>query len=302
VKKFLVTIVGPTAVGKTRTSIKVASHFSTQVISADARQFYKELNIGTAKPTAGELNAVPHHFIGHLSIHQSYSAGDFEKDALTLIEKLFREHDIIVMTGGSGLFMRAVINGLDRFPDVDIEIRKGLKQLYEEKGINALQEIIRQKDPVYYSTADINNPRRLMRAVEVCLSSGIPYSSLRTNRIQQRNFIPVKIGLHLDREILYERIEARVDSMMEAGLLDEVKALFQYRHLTAMQTLGYRELIDHLLGEISLHEAVKLIKQHTRNYAKRQMTWFRKDKDITWFDHGQDGEIIKFIKKTIQQV
>lgn len=299
-KKILITIVGPTAVGKTKVSIEVAQHFKTEIISADARQFYREMNIGTAKPSMKELQVVPHHFINHLSVSQEYSAGDFEKEAIKTIDALFNLHDVLVMTGGSGLFIKAVLQGLDSFPQVNESVEKDLKALLDSEGITALQQLLEKHDEVYYKKVDLDNPQRLLRALTVCISSGKPYSSFLRVHKKERDFIPVKIGLHLDRKILYQQINERVDRMMKEGLLEEVRSLTNFSNLNALQTVGYQELYDHLSGKNSLEEAVKLIKQHTRNYAKRQMTWFRNEKDITWFQPQQVTEIIKFCETRIK--
>jgi tRNA dimethylallyltransferase len=300
VKKILITIVGPTAVGKTKVSIEVAQHFKTEIISADARQFYREMNIGTAKPSAHDQQIVPHYFINHLSVTEEYSAGDFEKDAIQKLETLFNSHDVVVMTGGSGLFIKAVLQGLDSFPEVNESVEEDLQRVFDGEGIAALQKLLKEHDEVYYKKVDLNNPQRLLRALAVCISSGKPYSSFRKTPSKKRNFIPVKIGLQLDRKILYQQIDERVDGMMKEGLLEEVKSLEAFSNVNALQTVGYNELFDYLTGINSLEDAVKLIKQHTRNYAKRQMTWFRNEKDITWFQPEQVKEIIEFCETQIE--
>ena len=300
-EKFLVTIIGPTASGKTKISLAIASHFKTEIISADARQFYREMSIGTAKPTVQELKSVIHHFIDHLSVDQEYSAGDFEKDAISKLDEIFAHHDIAVMTGGSGLFIDSVLHGLDAFPEVDERTEEDLEFLYMTEGIAGLQKLLKNLDPVYYRKVDLNNSQRLLRALGVCISSGEPYSSFRKKTPIKRGFHPIIIGLKVEREQLYKDIDLRVDKMMESGLLEETKKLFPFRNMNALQTVGYKELFDFLLGMHTLDEAVSLIKQHTRNYAKRQMTWFRKNKNITWFDAKEIQKIIRFIKSEMNR-
>lgn len=301
-KKILVAVVGPTAVGKTKASIRIAKHFHTEIISADARQFYREMNIGTATPSAAELQEVPHHFINHLSVRDDYSAGDFEKEALAKLELLFLDHDVVVVTGGSGLFIRALLQGLDVFPGVSERVVADLDRLYKLEGIQALQKLLQEKDPGYYEVVDRNNPQRLLRALAVCMSSGQPYSAFRKTKPAYRTFVPILIGLELDRKILYQQIDERVNRMMQEGLLEEVKTLQSFAGLNPLQTVGYQELFDHIDGKSSLGEAVDLIKQHTRNYAKRQLTWFRKEKNIVWFHPDELHEMIGFIEGRIGEV
>ncbi len=299
-KKYLVTVVGPTAVGKTHVSIRIAQQYNTAVVSVDARQFYKEMKIGTATPGDLELQMVPHYFISHLSVTQPYSAGDFEKDALVRLDELFKSHDVVVAAGGSGLFMRAMLEGLDVFPEVQPEATTEVNSLYQAGGLNALQLRLKEMDPEYYAEVDRNNPQRLMRALSVCLSSGSPYSSFKKKKVAKRNFHPIKIGLELERRLLYQYIDQRVDKMMEAGLVAEVKSLLEFAHLNPLQTVGYTELFDYLRGESTLETAVSLIKQHSRNYAKRQLTWFKKEKDIRWFQPWQLEEIFACIAMQTQ--
>ncbi len=298
-KKYLVTVVGPTAVGKTQVSIRIAQQYKTAVISADARQFYKEMKIGTATPSDDELQLVPHYFISHLSVTQPYSAGDFAKDAIAKLDELYQTHDVVVATGGSGLFIRALTEGLDKFPDVSAATMLEVNNLYHAGGLKALQELLMQKDPDYYAEVDLNNPQRLIRALSVCLAGGMPYSSYRKKKVIQRNFQPVKIGLELERRQLYQNIDQRVDRMMEAGLLKEVQPLLSFAELNPLQTVGYTELFEFIRGYSSLEAAVALIKQHSRNYAKRQMTWFKKDKDIRWFHPFQMEEIFSYITQQL---
>jgi len=292
-------IVGPTAVGKTKISVQLAKHFNTEIISADARQFYREMNIGTAKPSTEELRLVKHHFIGQLSVEQEYSAGDFEKDAIAKLEELFKIHDVVVMTGGSGLFVKAVLHGLDSFPEVSDVVEENLQAFYSSEGLHGLQNLLKDLDPGYYAKVDRNNPQRLLRALAICISAGKPYSSFRRVKPKKRNFTAINVGLIMNREDLYRRIEARVDEMIQQGLLQEAERLREFQMLNALQTVGYKELFDYLNGLNSLENSVELIKQHTRNYAKRQMTWFRKEKNMTWFSPDEVNKIISFIESKI---
>jgi tRNA dimethylallyltransferase len=282
-KKHLIVIVGPTAIGKTTFSIQLAQLFHTEIISADSRQFYKEMSIGTAKPSAEELSQAPHHFIGNISIQDVYSAGKFEQDALAIIEEKFNTHDVLIMVGGSGLYINAVCNGIDNIPS-DENIKNALILQHKNEGLEPLLQQLKQVDETYYNQVDKGNPSRIIRALEVCLVSGKPYSSFRENTKKERPFNIVKIGLDAAREEIYNNIHQRVDVMMENGLLDEVKTLHPFKHLNALQTVGYSELFDYLDQKVSLDEAVQLIKQNTRRYAKRQLTWFKKDEDVKWFD------------------
>ena len=295
--KNLIVITGPTASGKTAASISLAQHFHAPILSADSRQFFREMNIGTAKPTPAELKKAEHHFIGHISIHDDYDAGKFEADALRLLEKLFREHPVVLMAGGSGMYIDAVCKGFDQLPETDELLREELSAVHKEQGIIALQKLLFELDPKHYYSVDLNNPHRLIRALEICIGTGKPYSSFRKGEVKQRDFNIVKIGLEMDRKELYARIDKRVDKMMEEGLLDEVRSLLEFKHLNALQTVGYRELFAYLDGEMPLDKAVEKIKQDTRNFAKRQLTWFRKDKDITMFEPADIKGMIKFIEK-----
>ncbi|CAL2079344.1 tRNA (adenosine(37)-N6)-dimethylallyltransferase MiaA [Tenacibaculum sp. 190524A02b] len=292
----LITIVGATAIGKTALSIKLAQHFNCEIISCDSRQFYKEMTIGTAVPDTEELAAAPHHFIQNRSVFDDYNVGQFEKDALSTLDTLFKKNPIQIMVGGSGLYVDAVINGLDYFPDVDTEIRKDLTNQLEEKGIIHLQAQLKELDIEAYNTIAIDNPHRLIRALEICIGTGNTYSSYKNKPKQPRNFNVIKIGLTADREIMYDRINKRVDIMMQAGLLKEAESLYTHKHLNALQTVGYRELFSHFDGEFSLDFAIEEIKKNTRRFAKRQGTWFRKDKNILWFDFQKDvNQIINTI-------
>ena len=291
---FLVIICGPTASGKTSMSIALAKYYGTEIISADSRQFYKELMIGTAKPTTEECAGIKHHFIDSLSINEKYSAGDYEKEAIQLIEDLFKENEVLIMVGGSGLFIDAVCYGLDDFPAIPDDIRHQLVEQLKSKGLDALQDELESVDPEYYYEIDVNNPRRVIRALEVFKATGKPFSFFHKRKPAKRTFEFLKIALDWDRQILYERINARVDNMLEAGLLEEVKGLIESRHLNALQTVGYTELFGYLDNEIDLEEAVRLIKRNTRRYAKRQLTWMRKRNDVAYID--PDWELEKVIE------
>ena len=299
---FLITIVGPTAIGKTSLSIEIAKYFNTEFISSDSRQFYKEMNVGTAVPSVDELNQVPHHFIQNLSIHDKYSVGQFENDAIAKLNELFKNHNIVVMAGGSGLYVDVVLKGMDNFPAVDPEIRENLKLQLEQNGIELLQEQLKKLDLETFLKIDIENHQRVIRALEICIGTNKPYSSFLTHSMSKRNFIPIKIGLVADRNIIYDRINERVDKMMANGLLEEAKTLVDYKNLNALQTVGYRELFCYLENEISLEFAIEEIKKNTRRFAKRQLTWYKKDNDITWFDFKDNKQtIIDFIKAKINK-
>ena len=299
-KKKLFVIVGPTAVGKTALSIQLAKAFDTEIISADSRQFFKEMSIGTAKPSASEMGTIKHHFIDSHSISEEYNVGKFETEAIQILNTLFETKDYAILVGGSGLYIDAVCNGLDELPEASAEIRQQLKLQYEEKGIVALQEQLKELDLNYYNQVDLNNPQRLMRALEVCLSTGKTYSEQRAGKTKKRNFKTIKIGLNSSREALYERINKRVDEMMQEGLLDEVKSLLPYQNKNALQTVGYKELFDYLENKTTLEQAVELIKQHTRNFAKRQLTWFKRDEQIQWFEPNEFEKIKQYITSTIK--
>ncbi|MBK7568774.1 MAG: tRNA (adenosine(37)-N6)-dimethylallyltransferase MiaA [Bacteroidetes bacterium] len=283
-EKHLIVIAGPTAVGKTAIAIRLAQHFNTDIISADARQFYKEMNIGTAKPTDEQLKLIPHHFINFLSVNDVYNVGQYEKDVLEKLNELFKTHDVVIMTGGAGLFIRAVTEGLDVLPSADPEIRESLQELFETQGIEALQIKLEDVDPEYYKKVDIQNPVRLIRALEVFYATGKPISTFHIRETPERPFKSIKICLEIERETLYNIINNRVDKMIDNGLLKEAENLFPLRHLNALQTVGYSELFDYLENTTDLKTAIEKIKQNTRNYAKRQMTWFRKDKEFVWIN------------------
>ena len=299
-KKYLIVVVGPTAIGKTSLGIELAQSLDTEIISADSRQFFQEMKIGTAVPSKEELEAVKHHFIQHISIEQEYSVGDFERDALDKLKELYRTKDIVVMVGGSGLYVDAVTKGLDEFPEVDPKIRMDLKLELEELGLKRLQEELKIHDPEYYSEVDLQNPHRVIRALEICRGTGKPYSSFRKESSKNRLFEPVYIGITSDRKIVYDRINRRVDIMMEQGLLQEAEDLFSRRDLNALNTVGYKELFKYLQGEWDLGTAVSEIKKNTRRFAKRQFTWFRKNDNIKWFETGTPpSEVISFVKEKI---
>jgi len=294
--KTLISVVGPTAIGKTAKSIGIAKELQTEIISADSRQFYQEMNIGTAVPSPEELKAVPHHFIQHISVDDAYDVGDFEKDALKKLNTLFKKNDFVVMVGGSGLYVKAVSEGLDEFPPVDPEVREQLNELFAKEGIRLLQEKLLEADPEYAAKADIHNPRRIIRALEVYLSSGKPYSSFLNQKKMPRSFKAIQIGLKAPRQIIYERIEQRVDIMIESGLLKEAESLYPQRHKNALNTIGYKELYNYLDGDWSLDFAISEIKKNTRRFAKRQLTWFRKSENIHWFSYKTPArEIVEFI-------
>jgi tRNA dimethylallyltransferase len=297
--KSLIVIGGPTAVGKTALSIAVAKKFNCPVISADSRQFFKQMTIGTAKPSPDEIKDIPHYFINSHSITDEYNVGKFETDVILLLDNLFVTQDTVVMVGGSGLYIDAVCKGFDKLPEADIEVRNKINALLQSEGIAGLQNLLQQLDPLYYSKADIQNPQRLSRALEVCLLTGKPYSSLREEKIKKRNFNIVKIGLNTSRETLYNRINQRVDEMMQDGLLDEVKSLQTYKHLNALKTVGYKELFGFLNDETDLNTAVELIKQNTRRFAKRQITWFKRDPEMKWFEPNELETILLYLNEKI---
>jgi len=294
---YLISIVGATAIGKTALSIDLAKHFKTEIISCDSRQFYKEMNIGTAVPSIEELAAVKHHFIQNLSIFEDYSVGDFEKDALSKLDELFNKNNVVIMVGGSGLYANAVIDGLDYFPEVDANIRLEFNKQLEEGKLEALQNKLKELDFESYNTIEIDNPHRLIRALEICVGTGLPYSSFKNKEKKPRNFKVIKIGLTADRVLMYQRINERVAIMFQNGLLKEAKKLNDYKNLNALQTVGYRELFSYLDGDFSLEFAIEEIKKNTRRFAKRQVTWNKKDSNIHWFNFKEKpSEIIKKIE------
>lgn len=291
----LLVINGPTASGKTALSIALAQHYRTHILSADSRQFYRELSIGTAKPTPEQLEQAPHHFIDSLSIHNSYSAGDFERDSMALLEHLFKEHPLVILCGGSGLFVKAVCEGLDDLPQAPPALRQSLIEAYHTHGIASLQQQLKELDPVYAAEVDLNNPNRVMRALEVCLSTGKPFSSFRLQAPAVRPFQTVHIGLDVPRDILYQRINQRVDTMVQSGLEEEASGVYAHRHLSCLQTVGYQEWFACFNGELTREQAVDKIKQHTRNYAKKQLTWLRKVPHMQWFAPDDMEKIITYV-------
>lgn len=298
-QSYLLLVVGPTAVGKTDLCINLAKKFETEIVSCDSRQFYREMNLGTAKPTAGELSQVPHHFINSLSIDEEYDVRKFERDSLVLLDGLFKKHQVVIMTGGSGLFADAVVNGLDEMPTVSPEIRQRIVEEYTEKGLDFLQKEVEQNDPEYYEKVDQKNPQRLMRALEIWRGTGEKFSSFRVKTKKERPFQVIKIGLERDREELYARIDLRMDQMIAAGLFDEAAGLFGKRQLNALQTVGYTEIFGYLEGKYDKEEAIRLLKRNSRRYAKRQMTWFKKDTSIRWFSPENQEQIIAFVEAYI---
>ena len=300
-KKTLVIVAGPTASGKTGLAIQLALHFKTVIVSADSRQFYKELNIGTAKPSGDELNTVHHYFINSHSVTEPFNAGDFAIHASDEINKLFATHNVLIMVGGSGLYIDAAINGIDDLPAASPEIRKSLGELFENGGIESLQKMLKEKDPISFSKIDIHNPRRVTRALEVTLSTGQPYSSLLKKSTAKNNWNIVLTGINWPRKELYDRINQRVEKMIVEGLKDEAKLMYSHKNLNALKTVGYKEMFSHLDGELTLEETIALIAKNTRNYAKRQMTWFRKYPNMKWIKPGEESELIQFIENEIRE-
>ena len=297
-KKKIIIIGGPTAIGKTALTIRLAKEWKTEIISADARQFYKELNIGVAKPSNKELNTVPHHFIGHISIEKNYSVGQYEQDALTKLSELFKKHNVIFVCGGSGLYIQAICNGLNDFPEINRDVKIKLKYDLINKGLDHLIIELKKNDIETYHKIDKKNPRRVLRALEVYRSSGKPYSFYTKQEKNTRDFEAIYIALNTDREILYKQINDRVDKMIENGLMKEAKNLYNYKDKQALNTIGYQELFEHFNQKISLDKAIDQIKQNTRRYAKRQITWFNKEM-YNHFTSNQEELIIDFIKKSI---
>ena len=296
--KKIIIVAGPTAVGKTSVAIALAHHFQTEIISADSRQCFKEMNIGVARPSVEELQKTPHHFIASHSIQEEVTAAFFEQYALQKATALFKTHDTVIMVGGTGLYIKAFCEGLDSIPAIDIAIRQKIIQSYKEKGITWLQQQLQEKDPQFCKEGEMQNPQRMMRALEVVESTGHSILSFQKNEKAQRNFTIIKTGLDLPKEELLHNINTRVNAMMAAGQLEEVKQLTPFKHLNALQTVGYTELFDYLEGKISLENAIEQIKIATRQYAKRQLTWFRKDKDMTWFAPTQWQKIIELSDAT----
>jgi len=298
--KNLLVIIGPTGVGKTELSLRIAENFGTEIVSADSRQLYANLKIGTAAPTPEELQRVPHHFIGTLQLTDYYSAAQYEEDALKLLDHLFQTKDVVILTGGSMMYVDAVCKGIDDIPTVDEETRKTLLERYEKEGLEQLCAELKLLDPDYYKIVDLKNHKRVIHALEICYMTGKTYTSFRTQEKKTRPFRMIKIGLTRDREELYARINQRVDIMMEQGLLDEVKQAYPYRQLNSLNTVGYKELFNYLDGEWALPFAIDKIKQNSRIYSRKQMTWFKRDEEIRWFHPNQEEDILTYIKQNIQ--
>ena len=290
--KYLITIVGPTAIGKTSLSITLAQHFNCDIISCDSRQFFKEMQIGTAVPTTEELAEAQHHFIQNKSIFENYTVGDFEKEAIAKLDELFLTNDYVVMVGGSGLYVDAVLKGFDDFPEIDASVREEVTSNYEQSGIDYLQTELEKRDPNYFEVVAKENPQRMMRALEVCIGSGKPYSSFLNQKKNLRNFTSILIGLEAERSVIYDRINQRVNSMINERLLEEAENLLPHKSLNALQTVGYRELFRYFEGEISLEFAIEEIKKNTRRFAKRQLTWFKRNEKTKWFDYLTDRKEI----------
>lgn len=299
-KKYLICVVGPTAVGKTALGIELAQSFGTEILSADSRQFYKELQIGTAKPTLSELNGAPHHFINSLSIHDAYDVGKYEKEAMAKLELLFEEKDVVILVGGSGLFVNAVCTGLDELPDVKPNVREQLNAELKDKGLDQLNEELKSTDPEYYQIVDLKNPQRVIRALEVIRSTGKKFSDFRKREPAARPFNVLSVGLELEREELYKRIDLRMDQMIEAGLFEEAQTLYDYKYLNPLQTVGYSEIFGYLAGDYDKEEAIRLLKRNSRRYAKRQLTWFKRNPHTVWFDPNNSEQVLKYLKEKLK--
>ena len=299
--KYLIVLTGPTGIGKTSLGIKLAKHFSTEIVSSDSRQIFKELKIGTAVPKDEELEIVRHHFIQTHSINENYNASRYETEALEIINTLFKKHNIVLLVGGSMLYIDAVCNGIDIMPDADPEIRKSLKDKFEKEGIESLRFQLKKLDPDYYNTVDLKNPNRLIHALEISIMTGKPYSTFRSNPKKPRPFSVIKIGLNCDRKILHHQINDRVDQMTAEGLESEARNLYPLKHLNSLNTVGYRELFEYFDGTITKEKAIELIKRNSRRYARKQLTWFRNDPEMNWYEPTQTNEIITFIEKSINE-
>lgn len=297
--KTLIVIVGPTGSGKTDLSISVAQHYACPIISTDSRQFYRGIPIGTAQPTEKELEAVEHHFIASHNLEDEFNCGAYEVAALQRLEELFQQHDVVVAVGGSGLYVKALTEGMDSLPEADPALRQSLAQRLQDEGLETLVEQLRELDPAFYEVVDRKNPARILRALEVCLTAGVPYSSLRTGKRAERWFNIIKIGTQMDRAVLYERIDRRVDLMIEAGLEQEARKVYPLRHLNSLQTVGYREMFDYFDGTITREQAIELIKRNSRRYAKRQITWFGRDEEIEWFLPSEREKILQYIDSKV---
>ncbi len=298
-QKYLVILTGPTAIGKTAVGIELANYFKTEIISADSRQMYKEMSIGTAVPSVDELKAAKHHLVQTKSVFDYYNASMFEFEVLDILQPLFAKYDIVLMVGGSTLYIDAVCYGIDDLPTVDPNVRNEVIARYQTEGIEYLRRELKLLDPAYYETVDLKNPSRLMKAIEISVMTGKPYSSFLTAQRKERDFSIIKVGLNCDREILYNRINQRVDAMIASGLEQEVRALAYARETTALKTVGYREIFDYFDGKLTLDEAIAQIKMNTRRYAKRQITWFQRDKEMPWFQPNQLSDVIEYISSRI---
>jgi tRNA dimethylallyltransferase len=297
--KYLIVVAGPTGVGKTALAIDIAEKYATEIVSADSRQFYKELTIGTAKPDSEQLKKVKHHFINTLSIQDEYNAGRYEEEALICLQCIFQARDVAILCGGSGLFIDAVCRGFDELPEKDDEIRKKLIDRLEREGLKKMAEELRIVDPEYAAKADLANPVRVMRALEVYYISGVPFSKFRTRTKKQRFFKTIKICLTCDRNLLYKRIDERMEAMIKTGLIEEAQSLYQYKHLNALQTVGYSEIFGYLEGKYDKEEMIRLLKRNSRRYAKRQLTWFQKDPEYCWFDIHAKHDIFAYIEQNL---
>jgi tRNA dimethylallyltransferase len=295
----LIVILGPTGVGKSDISIDIARHFGAEIISADSRQFYREMKTGTAVPSDKQITEIQHHFIRFIPVADYYSSSLFEREVLKLLPELFRKNKVVLMTGGSAMYIDAVCGGIDDIPDVDQTVREKYNLKYKVEGIAGLRMALKILDPEHYEVVDLKNPKRIIRALEICETTGRPYSSFLTKQKRERDFKIIKIGLERPRPELYDRINLRVDKMIEDGLENEARTLFSLRHLNALNCVGYREFFDYFEGKITREKAIELIKRNSRRYAKRQMTWWGKDKEIMWFQAGRSEEIVKFIEMTI---
>lgn len=298
--KTLIVIAGPTAVGKTTVAAEVANHFDTSIISADSRQFYRDLKIGTAAPSAEILNATQHHFIGHLDLVDNFNVSMFENEVLALLETLFVTHNVVILTGGSGLYIKAVCEGIDDLPDADVSLRDMLNEQFKTGGLPLIRDMLHKYDPEYYNQVDLANPKRILRALEVCLQTGKPYSLQRTHTPAIRDFNIIQVALNLPREVLHQQINARVDQMIEQGLIEEARSFYHLKHLNALNTVGYKELFDYFDGAITLDQAIEKIKTNTRRYARRQITWFIKDPQIKWFAPNA-REVIEWLNSKLVQ-
>ncbi len=299
-KKNLIIIAGPTAVGKTALSIQLAKYYKCPILSADSRQFYKEMSIGTAKPTTNDMQNVPHYFINHMSINDTYNVGQYERDVMAKLEELFKEQDVLILVGGSGLYINAIMNGVDEFEEIPPHIRENLMQAYSQKGLTYLQEELKLRDEVYYKQVDLNNPQRLVRALEVCLHTNKPFSQFRTKEKKDRPFNTIPILINTNRDALYAKINHRVDVMMEQGLMDEVKMLYPFKNLNALNTVGYKELFEVIEEKNSIENAVNMIKQNSRRYAKRQLTWFNHQGEFESFEPTDTEKLKAYLDILIQ--